>query len=184
MANSGNYKSVLKHFYNAPTDIQKYFDELPSLIENYPWEVSISYLFSFIEYIQRLALYCTIVKLHRANPEMTWDAINKQKFSRQEYREFFARIMGKPLPKSIAKKIEEAEDIRDHVIHGKSTSDAKMRKAVVGVIDYASEFNEFVYERAALRPFGSLKGFKGRGISLDKSTTRWILKGMGFSNVS
>ena len=39
--------------------------------------------------------------------------------------------------------------------------------------------NDWVYQAAGVRPFGDKRGFKGRAEALDKSTTRWILKGMG-----
>jgi len=38
--------------------------------------------------------------------------------------------------------------------------------------------NEFVFQIAGFKPFGSLKGFKGRAEPLDKATTKWLLKGM------
>lgn len=48
------------------------------------------------------------------------------------------------------------------------------------ILDYATGFNDFVYGIAGLRPFGQLKGFKGRAASLEKSTSRWVLRGVGF----
>ena len=33
--------------------------------------------------------------------------------------------------------------------------------------------------QAEFRPFGDLRGFKGRGQPLERTTTRWVLKGMG-----
>ena len=75
---------------------------------------------------------------------------------------------------------ERAEEIRDKVMHGKTTTDKEKREALASIIEYAERFNALVSGIAAFRPFGDLRGFKGRGQSLDKSTSRWLLKGMGF----
>jgi hypothetical protein len=60
-------------------------------------------------------------------------------------------------------------------------TEADKRKAALDLIHYAEMFNNKMQEIAGFRPFGSLQGFKGRGQSLDKSTSRWVLKGIGFS---
>lgn len=55
-----------------------------------------------------------------------------------------------------------------------------MRKTVLDVLLYAKKFNEFIYGIGSFKPFGSLIGFKGGTKTLDDSTSRWILKGIGF----
>ena len=78
-------------------------------------------------------------------------------------------------------KIAEAEKVRDLILHGKQVSEVDKRKAVVDVLEYAKSFNAEVSRIAGFKPFGSLKGFKGRGQPLDKSTSRWVLKGVGLT---
>lgn len=183
MKNPRNYKSVINYFNECPEDIKSYFEHLPSLIEEYPWDVCISYLFSYVEYIHSLSLYCAIVKLHKVDPEMTWDAVNDEHMTRDKFRDFLRSIIKKPIPSTTIKKIKKAERVRDKVMHGKSSSDAEIRKSVINILDYASEYNEFIYQNTGFKPFGSLRGFKGRSIAQDKSTSRWILKGMGFTSI-
>lgn len=59
---------------------------------------------------------------------------------------------------------------------------AQLRNAIAAVLQYAEEINEQLEKKAGIKPFcNSLKGFKGRKTPLDRSTTRWVLKGMGFN---
>jgi len=68
-------------------------------------------------------------------------------------------------------------------MHGKSVSDPDKRKAISLALHYAEGMNRLiaVTKNLGFRPFtGDLRGFIGALGFLDKSTTRWILKGMGF----
>jgi hypothetical protein len=56
-----------------------------------------------------------------------------------------------------------------------------MREAHIDVIEYAEALNEDIEEIAGFSPFGDLRGFKGRAEPLDNSTSRWLLKGLGFN---
>ena len=66
------------------------------------------------------------------------------------------------------------------VMHGKQASDALLRNAIARVLEYAEAVNAQLLSGFALEPFGSLKGFAGRAKKLDKRTSRFMLKGMGF----
>ncbi|NZA03056.1 hypothetical protein H0I39_17405 [Ottowia beijingensis] len=82
---------------------------------------------------------------------------------------------------STSEKIKKAERVRDRVIHGKQVSDPDMRQAIIDVIEYAKALNKDLKAAAGFEPFGDLRGFKGRAQSLEKSTTIWLLKGLGFT---
>ena len=180
MAIPGTWRGII-HRYNAcSSEVKVYFSHFPSLAENYPWDVSIAYMFSLVELAQNMAIYCGVVKLHKVNGTMARTAINNQHMTRGVFKELYKSIFGKPLRASVVKKIEEAEKIRDKIIHGKSVSEEDKRKAVVDILEYAEAFNSELNTVANFKPFGSLKGFKGRARSLDKSTSRWVLKGVGF----
>ena len=56
-----------------------------------------------------------------------------------------------------------------------------MRQAHVDIIEYAESVNIELQSVAGFEPFGDLRGFKGKVKSLEKGTTRWLLKGIGFS---
>ena len=58
------YKSVIHHFQAAPERVQNYFPDFVQLVDQYDWEVSVSYVFSRIEQAKRMKIYCGIVKLH------------------------------------------------------------------------------------------------------------------------
>ena len=181
MAAAPSYKAVLKHYNSSSANIKWYFDQLPSLINhNYPYEVSLAYLFLRTEKAQNRALYCGVVKLHKANSQIAENAVNAQHLTRDGFLELYKNVYGQVLPDAVKSKIKIAEKIRDSVIHGKSVTDSKMREALCDVVDYAAALNKEVQSIAGFEPFGNLKGFKGAGQSLDTKTTRWLLKGMGF----
>lgn len=172
------YTGIIARFKKAPPEIQEYFFPSIELIEKYPWQVTIAYMFSCIEMAQNMALYCGVVKLHRAHSEVAWSAINSLHISRQMYRDLYKTVFGKPIKKEIIEKITQAEKIRDKVMHGKNVSQADSRTAVYRLIEYSELFNDFTFQLAGFKPLGNLKGFKGRAVPLNKSTTRWLLKGM------
>lgn len=175
----GSWRGVSNHLKGAPEEVQMYFQPVAELIEHYPWEVSLSFLFSKVERAHIMSLYCGVVKLHRVNSKIALTAVDLFENRREEYRLLFNNVFGRKIPSSISNKIEEAQKIRNRILHGKTVADRDFRKAIVAIIDYATEFNELCFESASFRPFGSLQGFKGAGSSLDDSTSRWIVKGIG-----
>ena len=172
---------ILKRYQLCQDEVKNYFEHFPKLAKEFPWDVSISYMFAQVELAHNMTIYCGIVKLHRAEGNLVWQAVNNQHITRPSFKEFFKTVFGVNMKKSISEKIEEAEKIRDKILHGKPVSEELKRKAVVDILDYAKNFNQEIYRIAGFKPFGSLRGFKGRAQPLDKSTSRWILKGMGFN---
>lgn len=73
-----SYKAVLKHYCSIPDDVQKYFVHLPSLIENYDWDVCIAYQFIRVETAQNRPLYGGVVKLHRADAEVAGSMLHEK----------------------------------------------------------------------------------------------------------
>ena len=174
-----NKKGILNQYDRLPDEIKKYFGHFPKLAEEFPWDVSISYLFSLVELAHNMTIYCGVVKLHRVDSALARTAVDNFHMTRSGFKDLYETILGRPLKKSIADKIAESEEVRDRILHGKSVSQENKRKAVSGVLKYAEEFNAEMYNIAGFKPFGSLQGFKGRAKPLDKSTSRWILKGIG-----
>ena len=181
-AKAPSYIAVLKQYGDSPENVRAYFKELPDLIkDSYSYEVALAYLFLRTEKAQNRALYCGVVKRHRAAKVLAQSAIDNEHLTRRGFLERYEIVFGMSLPAVIQSKIQEAKKIRDRVIHGKrNVTDADMRKAIVDVIDYAVALNSELQKVAGFQPFGDLRGFKGAAHSLDKSTTRWLLKGMGF----
>ena len=174
------YRDVLKKYEQAPAFIQDYFKHLPGLVKNYPWNVSIGYVFTRIEYTKHMTIYCGILKLHGADSTLTWNALKRIYMSREKFIELFNTVYGQQIESSILKKLQDSEKVRDEIVHGKYPKDAKIRKTMVDIIEFCIQFNDFVESIAGFKPMSDLRGFKGRGQPLDKSTTRWLLKGMGF----
>lgn len=174
-----SWRGVVQHFRQQPLALQRYFLHVPALAETFPWDVCLAYQFARVELAHNMAIYCGVVKLHRAHPELAWRAVQSRHLTRDSFRQLFATVHGKELPKSVSAHIEGAEKVRDGIMHGKSVGEATKRTAVCEVMDYARTFNEFASQAGGVRPFGDLRGFKGRAKSLDKATSHWLLKGLG-----
>lgn len=179
MADAKSYKGVIKHINQAPQEVQDYFWLACELIEKYPWEVSLAWMFSRLELAQNMCLYCAAVKLHKTDATLTRDAIDAHYMSRKDFKELYKTIVGKTLTESILDPLKKAEGVRDRVMHGKIVPAGDFRKAIVAVIDFATGFNSLVQKHAGFKPFSDLRGFKGAGKPLDRATTNWILRGMG-----
>ncbi len=179
----GSWRGVVNLFRAAPAEVQQYFDGLPELIEKFDWEIALGFMFIRVEKALNTMLYCGARKMHKAHTEVARAKVETHHMTRKEFRSLFANVFGKAIPDATVKILTEAEKIRDKVIHGKATSDADKRKAIVHVIRYAEEMNSLVHSIAGFKPFTKdLRGFTGRGESLDKSTTRWLMLGLGFAS--
>lgn len=66
-------------------------------------------------------------------------------------------------------------------MHGKPPAASEVRNAIAQVLDYTRDFDALVHRLAGFHPCGDLRGFKGAKAPLDKATTGWVLKGMGFT---
>jgi hypothetical protein len=174
-------KPGLLNFYRKlPVEVREYFQHLPRLVDEFPLDVSVAYVLAQIESGQRVALYCGIRKLHKADKQITWKAVGSHHLSRAEFRAKFELIYGKAIPEATVRLATVAEAARDLVMHGKDVSDDDKRNGIAHALQYAAEINDLTVSCGGPAPFGDLRGFGGRGDSLDKSTSRWILKGMGF----
>ena len=177
-----SYRAVLKRYERSTSNVKGYFSELPDLLtDGYPYEVSLAYMYLEAEHAHNRALYCGVVKLHAAEKEVADKVVNSQHLSRKEFLALYRAVFGKAFPEGLGKKFEKAARTRDKVVHGKKVSDSEMRQAHVDIIEYAESVNIKLQSVAGFEPFGDLRGFKGKVKSLEKGTTRWLLKGTGFS---
>ena len=176
-----SYKGVIQRYKAAPERIRDYFPDFVELVErsNLDWEVPISYVFSRVEQAKRMTIYCGIVKLHWCESSLTRKLVSEDHLSRRRFRELFEIVFGKKIPNHLIKKLEKGERVRDKIAHGMTWTPAEAREGLTNVIAFAAEFNEFVTEHASFRPFGDLRGYRGRKKSLTKDTTKWVLRGMG-----
>lgn len=175
------YKGVIAEFQRQPKGVQDYFGHLPGLITTFDFDVAIAYAHSQVELCHNMLLYCGLAKLHRADTAVAGRVVEANHLTRETFQKLFDNIFGKPITPAIQKLLEGAERVRDKIMHGKSIAEEKKRGALVDVLNYASALNTFVYAAAGFSPFSDLRGVKGAAKAIDGSTTRWLLKGMGFS---
>jgi len=172
---------LLKIFNGCSDRVKSYFEHLPKLLDNFPLEVTLAYCFARLELGQNMALYCGVVKLHRANTEIASSVVSTHQMTRPGFLKLYQTVFGFDLPKAAATSLKTAEDTRDTVMHGKRTSDDRLRNAIARVLEYSDAMNSQLNQKCGLRPFGNLRGFAGRMVKLDPRTTRFMLKGMGFT---
>ena len=173
--------AIRNRFRELPEEIREYFVHFENLISDFPWDVTISYAFSLVETAHNRTIYGGVLKLHKVEKSMAWLALDRLHMTRRGFRERYETIFGQGLPQRVVESIASAEVVRDKILHGKSATEAEKRQAVMDILDYSEEFNDEVYNKAGFTPFGSMQGFKGRGSSHNRETSRWILKGMGFA---
>ena len=173
-------KAGLKKAYEkCPQEVRDYFEHVPKLLDEFPMDVCLAYVFSRLELGQNMALYCGAVKIYKVNSELARNAIERQHISRKKFVELYKTIFALDLPDIVRKDSERMEKTRDKIMHGKYANDDEIRNAIACVLNYAEEVNKQLNEKCQLKPFGKLKGFAGRSGKLNKSTSRFVLLGMG-----
>lgn len=176
-----SYITLKKFYESCPPEVQDYFCHLPTLVSQaLPYDIPLAYVFLKCEQAQNRALYGGVVKIHRGKRDFVSRVMNHQHLTREGFKEIFKNVFGAELNKASRVKLEEAEKVRDKVIHGKTVPDNELREAIADVLEYAELLNEEVYLISGFKPFASMKGFKGRADSLDNRTTKWIMRGLGF----
>lgn len=169
-----SWRGVVNRYNSSPEEIRGYFSDIPALIENYDWEVSLGFMFARVEKAHNILLYRGAVKIHRANPTVAPQAVDRHHMTRKEFRRLYKNVFGEPLPQEAVDLIKDAEAVRDKVLHGKSASDALKRKAIVRILEYAEKVNSEVQSLAQFKPFiNDSRGYTGRREALDESTTQW-----------
>ncbi len=162
-------KPGLLNFYRRlPGEVRNSFQHLPRLVDEFPLDVSVAHVLAQIESGQRAALYCGIRKLHKADKHITWKAVGAHHLSRADFRSKFEMIYSKAIPESTIRLVTVAEAARDLVMHGKDVSDDNKRNGIGHALQYAVEINDLTVSCGGPAPFGDLRGFGGRGDSLDK----------------
>ena len=176
-------KSVpgLKNLYDAcPKEIQDYFRHIPKLLDLFPMDVCLAYVFSQLELGQNMAIYCGVVKLHKANAELARRAVSVHHMTRDGFLDLYKTVFDFEIPASALKDFNSAAKTRDKIMHGKTANGDEIRNAIARVLEFADEINKQLQSKCGFKPYGPLRGFSGRMKKLDKQTTRFMLKGMGF----
>jgi hypothetical protein len=174
-----NQRQVITEFESKPEKIRSYFQHLVDLIEKYPWDISLGYVFSKIEDAKRVSLYFGIVRLHNANATVTRDWVRDHYLNRDHFLKLFCTIYGKPIPDSTLSLLERTENIRDKVAHAQNWSDSDARHAIVDALKFAESFNDLIRNLGVTEPFnGDKRGWRGAATGLPVDTSLWILRGI------
>ena len=170
----------LHNAYNGHSDeIREYFEHIPKLIDFFPLDVCLAYVFARLELGQNMALYCGAVRIHKANSQVAKGAVGTHHMTRYEFIDLYKNIFDLELPKEAHDELKAAENTRDAVMHGKPPLVRDLRNAISRVLEYAEAMNEQLNSAHGLKPFGSLQGFATKG-NYNKKTSRLVLKGLGF----
>ncbi len=180
--------SVIEAYNVCDDDIKNYYSELISLLQDdrFSNEIAISYCFFKLEQALHRILYGGLVGVHRADKTLAMQAVDELHLTRNGFVELCSKIFKddndktKNINQSILSIIKSAEKVRDRVMHGKDVKPAEIRKAITVVLMYSTKLNSEIKQIAGFTPFGSMKGFKGRSQSVNETTTKWLLKGLGF----
>jgi hypothetical protein len=174
-------KPGLKNFFGERTEeVRNSFEHLPALLDAFPMDVSLAYVFARLELGQNMALYCGAVGIHKANAEVAKNAVGAHHMTRDGFVELYKAVFDCNLPAEAHQDLKSAESVRDKVMHEKAASDDQIRNAIARALEYAEELNQQLHTKHGLRPYGNLKGFAGKSKKFDKRTTRFLLKGLGF----
>lgn len=175
-------RGLLKTYDAICSSAQKFFFDLPHLIQSdFKLTIAVSYAFFRIEEGQRMVLYLGATKLHRTNSKLTWTAIDSYDLKRAEFKKMFRSIYGFDISKDADKYLIAAQETRDSLMHGKKPVLGKQVEAIAYAMGYVQEMNQLIASKKRFMPFdGDLRGVSGRRRAFDMSTSRWILKGMGF----
>ena len=86
------------------------------------------------------------------------------------------------IPNDAVRNLEKAQNIRNNLIHGKTTTDPKRREAVYYAIEYMKAVGTFVKDKSGKNPYGDLRGLAGKKKLLPAKSTIWMLKGFGLGD--
>ncbi|MHC4520131.1 MAG: hypothetical protein ACYTAS_16190, partial [Planctomycetota bacterium] len=91
-------RAVMDKFDSCPEEIRAYLSDLPGLLDGFPLDVSISYLFTQIERAHKTTLYQGAVTVHKANRNVARAAVGTQHMTRDGFQEQFETVFGKAIP--------------------------------------------------------------------------------------
>lgn len=180
MALSASKTQLIDRFNAASKRVQEHFKHLPALTQDFPVSVAVSYAFDRVAVAHNTTIVAGLVKKYRLNKDVAREIADFQRGSWDEFHYEYQTVFGSVIPDEISDQFAAAEMKRDHLLSGKRVSSTEQGAAVELLLAYADTLDAFVAKDAKLHPFSDLTGVKSRSTPLDKTTSRWILKGMGF----
>ena len=181
-----NRKQLLEIYNNSSEEIKNYFGHFPELIKDvFPYEISIGYLYSKIEAAHKMALYIGIVNRYLLNGPTTKKTVIDERINRPRFKIFFHKIFEQEIRGDILYRLEQADKVRNSILHGGSYSDDDVRHALSHILEYTKLFNEFVDGIKGFKPIGGdLRGvINTRSDRATETASLLALKGMGFKSI-
>jgi hypothetical protein len=181
MALIPNVRALRAHFDGKPRYVREFFWHMPDLIaESAKFEIALAYSFLRTELAQNRTLYGGALRLYQAHSEVAQSLIDAQHLTRATFKELYKNTFGKAVSGSVEANFDNAQRVRNRIIHGKTVPTPDIRNALAAIFDYASGLDQEVFAIANFHPFGDMRGIRGRQGSLNKKTTRWLMKGLGY----
>ncbi len=180
MALSASKQSVIDVFNGTTARTQEHFRYVLSLIEQYKPEVALGYMFDRVAQSHNQLIVAGLVLKHKAHRDVAREVAAFHECTWDEFHYEYQTVFGAVIPEAAADLYIAANEQRRAFMSGKRVSSKDQSIVVENLLKYADAFDEAVWADARLHPFSDLSKTKPRGSSLDKDSTRWVLKGMGF----
>jgi len=178
-----SYKGLKAIYDGLNPDVKGYLSKLdPLLGDGTNHEIALAYCFMKLEEGHHRALKCGLVRVHECDSAKVDSELQKQHFTAETYAAVFKNVISKNIPAAAKGNLAKAQDIRNKLIHGKTTTDPKRREAIYYAIQYMNELGEFVRVETGKNPYGDLRGLAGKKKLLPAKSTIWMLKGFGLGD--
>ena len=181
MSTPSTYKALIRKRAGCSRSVRDYYANFDSLVTDYPYDIAIAYCFLKLEQAYNRTLYGGVRKTRKVHTDIARSILDRQHLTREGFLILYKATFDIPLSELVQKKIKYSEAIRDRIIHGKSVQDKDARQCLSGVLDFSEGLEVEVQACARFSPFGDMRGVTGRAGSLDKSTSRLVMKGLGFA---
>lgn len=180
-----SYKGLKVIYVELDEYVKSYLAKLEPLLNDAgQYEIALAYCFMKLEEGHHRALKCGLVRIHNCASETIDSELEKQHFTAEKYGSVFKNVFSERIPDSARKNLSNAQEIRNKLIHGKTTTDPKRREAIYYALEYMRELGEFVKSQTLKNPYGDLRGLAGKKKLLPAKSTIWMLKGFGLGEKS
>lgn len=174
-------KATIKNRFNTlSAEVKTYFVHTPKLIDSFPPDVCLAYLFSGIRAVHRRAFYLGIVRKYNTDRDLTFELVDLRTFQLSEFSHEFEKVFGHHFATETIEHLEQVQRTRNKSLHGQSVKPQETLQAVLDILEYAEALNNDLKDLIGKTPFKGLEGAAGRIKPLNRETSMWILKGMGF----
>ena len=181
MTTPATYKGLTRKRGGCSASVGDYYRNFDSLVTDYPYEIAIAYCFLKLEQAYNRTLYGGVRKVRKVHTDIARSILDRQHLTREGFLILYKATFDKPISESVQRKIKYSEKIRDRITHGKTVQDKESRECLSDLLDFSEGLEKEVQACAGFSPFGDMRGVTGRAESLDRSTSRLVMKGLGFA---